>query len=267
MFCEPQQKHSGIKGIVRSAAQSYLSSTSMSRWRQIFSECDGDKDELIDRRELLVLLWRLDVSIPSDDYLRRLFDRYDVAENGVLDFGAFCSLVRDLDSTAYSPGWTSERSTVGALRRWMAERRGIRLWKELFASLDTYPQDGYLGVDELTRAFQMAGLPVEQAQVQRQFSKYDTNGDGQLDFAEFSRMATDLISSSVQYERALRAAAVRLGGLETAAARAEQANARLAEADAQLGQSALQEIERGIRMASFTEAIGVRQAQVCVHVG
>ena len=80
-----------------------LTSSSDQLWQNVFDECDCDGDGGINRRELLVLLYRLGVEIPSDDELKEQFSKYDVNENGTLDFHEFTSLVRDLDSAAFTP--------------------------------------------------------------------------------------------------------------------------------------------------------------------
>ena len=248
----PLPSRSLVNG-VRSRWATYLSSESDRLWRAVFSECDSDDDGAIDRRELLVLLERLGAPIPSAQTVKDLFYRYDVDENGQMDFSEFCSLVRDMTSQmkrmddatgaladGFAPGWTVEWDQPGATRRatrrWLKERRKIVLWRSVFDSLDAMPRDGFLDAAELRVAFERTGVldllqgvrgTVTAAQLMRQAAKYDANADGRLSFNEFSRFCTDVISSTVLYERALANATLTPYG--EAAARAAEANRQIRE--------------------------------------
>ena len=111
-------------------------------------------------------------------------------------------------------------------------------------------------------------------QVRFQVAKYDTDGDERISFPEFSRFATDLVSSSVQYQRAVNAARVRLGNYDSAAETAEKANqqtvaaqaAQAAEAasfggDQEWAVAQLADIEQRITSSTFTEALSVLRTQ------
>ena len=165
--------------------RSFFAAQSLRRWRQVFNECDCNQDGCVDRRELLVLLARLEVKVPLDAELRELYERYDVDENGLLDFNEFTDLVSDL---GYRPGLTLD-STRDSLRRWKSER-DVLLWRRIFNDFDTLPRDGYLGLEELVRAFETADVAASREQVRRQLRKYDVDGDGQLDFNEVQLLTT-----------------------------------------------------------------------------
>lgn len=261
---------------------SKLSASSAKRWEAVFAECDLDSDGYVDRRETLVLLSRLGVRIPSDSSLKALIAKHDIDENEKLDFSEFCDLVRDVESAALTPEWLSDTS-AGATRQWFDERRNVVLWREIFDSLDTLPRNGFLEGGELRRAFRRTGVPFADESLSRQLAKYDTNSDGRLSFEEYKRMSTDLISSAVQYERAVGRSASHLRPLEEAQRIAEAANeqsevnnAALSEAAEALAAKAgrggseadtsLREIERRIGKAfvgtsTFDEAEGVLQTQ------
>ena len=68
-------------------------------WQDVFQECDVDNDDSITRRELLVLMKRLDLEIPDEEELSRLISENDVDEDGVLDFNEFTELIRKLTLT------------------------------------------------------------------------------------------------------------------------------------------------------------------------
>ena len=68
-------------------------------WMDVFKECDVDNDDSITRRELLVLMKRLDLEIPDEEELSRLISENDVDEDGVLDFNEFTELIRKLTLT------------------------------------------------------------------------------------------------------------------------------------------------------------------------
>ena len=49
-------------------------------WQDVFQECDVDNDDSITRRELLVLMKRLDLEIPNEEELSRLISESDLDE-------------------------------------------------------------------------------------------------------------------------------------------------------------------------------------------
>ena len=73
-----QRTANGPLDRIRRAWSSYLAVSSERRWRAVYAECDGNGDGFIDRRELLVLLYRLGVEIPADVTLKTLFYKYDI---------------------------------------------------------------------------------------------------------------------------------------------------------------------------------------------
>ena len=55
-------------------------------WRAVFDECDANDNGSLERRELLVVMHRLHISIPPELELRALIDRFDTDEDESLDF-------------------------------------------------------------------------------------------------------------------------------------------------------------------------------------
>ena len=196
-----------VIGKLRNAWTTYCAASSDKLWRSVFSECDADGDGSVDRRELLVLLYRLGVEIPSAATLKSLFQKYDIdvrianqtpmsmvapvsrmpparahacvcarariipsQEDGGLDFAEFSELVRDLDSAVNKPVWR-EDSARTATRKWLTEKRQITLWRTLFDRLDSLPRDGFLQNNEVAAAMRLADIPVTDEQVRRASSR------------------------------------------------------------------------------------------------
>ena len=221
----------GLLQSIRGSMLDFFEDSSARLWKRCFDECDTNGDGNIDLRELLVVMKRLDLDIPPGDNLKTLIREVDVDEDGVLSFDEFSVLMRTLKSpwNANVDAKTGVRIAAAA-RDWLRKRRRVVLWRELFDSFDVLPRDGFLGVGELRIAFQQAGISSLKPQdLKRRLLQYDRNGDGRLSFDEFSKMATDLIWNSLQYERALVAASDRLATYDEAANRANLANMQAAE--------------------------------------
>ena len=218
---------------IRGSLLDFFEDSSARLWKRCFDECDINGDGNIDLRELLVVLKRLELDIPPADDLKTLIREVDVDEDGVLNFEEFSVLMRTLKTpwnvNAYAK--TGVRITAVA-RDWLRKRRRVVLWRDLFDKLDSLPRDGFLGPNELHVAFEQVGitsLTRGSKDLKRRLNQYDRNGDGRLSFDEFSKMATDLIWNSLQYERALLAASDRLSTYDEAANRANVANMQAAE--------------------------------------
>jgi len=253
----------GWKGM-RERLGSRLFSLSSERWSQFFSECDGNDDGSIDRRELLVLFNRMGIAIDPEE-VGLLFVQYDSDESGTLNLIEFKTMVRDLSSSALIPyalvWWKSTTTVFGAVRQWRQERKSLRLWREVFDELDL-TKDGYLERNEIKTAFAKAGISVSDEDIERQLTKYDINNDGKFDFTEFSRMSTENLSRAVLFERARNKAKDRSMKFMEAQARAEYANEhRDVPYRMDTTYEARQLIEARIDEATFTEALDVLKVQ------
>ena len=122
-------------------------------WMDVFKECDVDNDDSITRRELLVLMKRLDLEIPDEEELSRLISENDVDEDGVLDFNEFTELIRKLGvSRTVDVVGSLEGGLRSAVRSYVKEKRGVVLWRDVFNRLDRFPRDGMIDAFELQQA-------------------------------------------------------------------------------------------------------------------
>ena len=125
-------EHSGAYQRARLGLVDVLTASSVKLWQGVFEECDVDGNGFIDRRELLVLLKRLGLPIPSDEDLKALIQQVDVDENGLLDYAEFCHLARELDPAPPKVDQTPPKrwriaGMRSLLRQWLRERRGVVL--------------------------------------------------------------------------------------------------------------------------------------------
>ena len=90
------RKQRGLVTVFREAAIVKLLKKSERLWQAAFEECDLDGDQAITRRELNVLMKRLNLQIPSEDELSQLISEVDVDENGTLDYREFTDLLKKL---------------------------------------------------------------------------------------------------------------------------------------------------------------------------
>jgi hypothetical protein len=93
---EPDMKPPSWPARLKDIVRTRIASESEELWRSVFSECDCDNDGQLERRELLVLMQRLNLDIPSDEELTAIINKFDVDENGSIDYDEFCAIVRDL---------------------------------------------------------------------------------------------------------------------------------------------------------------------------
>eukprot|EP00966_Prymnesium_polylepis_P334133 7389530-Prymnesium_polylepis.2 len=120
--------------------------------------------------------------MPPQEELSDFIRRFDVNENGVLDFQEFSSIIRALGQT---PAYLGERSFRRVVSAHLRERRTIKLWRDVFNKLDAPPRSGKLDVYELCQAFDSLSFGIQLTRARRLIAKYDTNGDECLNFDEF----------------------------------------------------------------------------------
>jgi Ca2+-binding EF-hand superfamily protein len=235
-------------------------------WQDVFKECDVDDDDTINRRELLVLMKRINLPIPSEEELTALIAESDVDENGELDYGEYTALIKSLGIRRTADVVTTYRGGLRqAVRSYLQEKRRVVLWRDVFNRLDRFPRDGQIDAYELQQAFGQIqdGPAMDLQKIRRLLMKYDSDGDGMISFEEFKAKATDVISSGIQYERAAKMRSSDWQQKKAdAARRAELANAQNAPLDA----SSLPEVEARLQTAfsasgTFDEALGVLRVQ------
>ena len=237
---------------------------------------------------------RLDLPIPSEEELTALIADSDVDENGELDYGEYTALIKGLGirrvrrrgarapdqqfqficyprTSGPTSGQTVDVVTTykgglrQAVRSYLAEKRRVVLWRDVFNRLDRFPRDGQIDAYELQQAFEQIqdGPAMDLQKIRRLLMKYDADGDGMISFEEFKAKATDVISSGIQYERAAKMRSSDWQQKKAdAARRAELANAQNVPLDA----SSLPEVEARLQTAfsasgTFDEALGVLRVQ------
>ena len=122
-------------------------------WMDVFKECDVDDDDSITRRELLVLMKRLNLEIPGQEELLQLISDSDFDEDGKLSFVEFTALIRKLGvSRTVDVVGSLEGGLRSAVRSYVKEKRGVVLWRDVFNRLDRFPRDGMIDAFELQQA-------------------------------------------------------------------------------------------------------------------
>ena len=77
----------------------------------LFEEMDADGSEVIDKRELQMLLESLDVQLPQKEIIM-LFRKYDTDGSGEIDFDEFLALIKDLVMRAKALMLSSDEATT-----------------------------------------------------------------------------------------------------------------------------------------------------------
>lgn len=130
--------------------------------RSIFAQFDTNHDGALTEKEITALMETL--GQPSDpDSVRNVLNRWDYDGDGWWDFSEFLS----------------------AARVWLRQPSEADLLKA-FDSFDSN-HDGYLSASELFLAMEALGIPCTRAEADAKVAEADADGDGILDFEEFSR--------------------------------------------------------------------------------
>ncbi|KAJ1460458.1 hypothetical protein M885DRAFT_509445 [Pelagophyceae sp. CCMP2097] len=190
--------------------------------RKMFDECDVTGGGVIQARELQVLMFRLGLPVGSGLQLREMITEYDVDEDGSIDFLEFVRIAADLRPLSSSKGRNGAAVADGFAG---LPVDSIAIWADVFASLDT-DGSGKLSAGEVRAAFCVIGQIFQtDDDVLRLMRQYDKDDDDALDLDEFRRMAVDIVSSMVQFERAVKESEQRMAlKLSEAARRASAAN-------------------------------------------
>jgi calcium-binding protein CML len=141
----------------------------LSELRQIFRSFDRNKDGSLTQLELGSLLRSLGLK-PSADELDALIQRADVNSNGLVEFSEFVALV--------APELIDDRSPYSEdqLRR-------------LFEIFDR-DGNGFITAAELAHSMAKLGHALTAKELTGMIKEADTDGDGRIDFKEFSRAIT-----------------------------------------------------------------------------
>ncbi|KAM0854160.1 hypothetical protein ACQ4PT_050613 [Festuca glaucescens] len=141
----------------------------LSELRQIFRSFDRNKDGSLTQLELGSLLRSLGLK-PSTDELDALIQRADINSNGLVEFSEFVALV--------APELIDDRSPYSEdqLRR-------------LFEIFDR-DGNGFITAAELAHSMAKLGHALTAKELTGMIKEADTDGDGRIDFKEFSRAIT-----------------------------------------------------------------------------
>ena len=141
----------------------------LSELRQIFRSFDRNKDGSLTQLELGSLLRSLGLK-PSTDELDALIQRADANSNGLVEFSEFVALV--------APELIDDRSPYSEdqLRR-------------LFEIFDR-DGNGFITAAELAHSMAKLGHALTAKELTGMIEEADTDGDGRIDFREFSRAIT-----------------------------------------------------------------------------
>ncbi|CAN6283804.1 unnamed protein product [Urochloa humidicola] len=169
----PAHKPPAVAAAISQAAaqqqQSRLDDDQLAELREIFRSFDRNADGSLTQLELGSLLRSLGLT-PSADQLDALITRADTNSNGLVEFSEFVALV--------APDLLADRSPYSEdqLRR-------------LFAIFDR-DGNGFITAAELAHSMARLGHALTVKELTGMIKEADTDGDGRINFQEFSRAIT-----------------------------------------------------------------------------
>ncbi|XP_077242909.1 putative calcium-binding protein CML11 [Tasmannia lanceolata] len=146
-----------------------LDDDQISELREIFRSFDRNNDGSLTELELGLLLRSVGLK-PSTDQLDALIQKADTNSNGLIEFSEFVNLVAPELLPGKSP-YTEEQ-----LRR-------------LFRLFDR-DGNGYITAAELAHSMAKLGHALTVEELTGMIKEADTDGDGRINFSEFSRAIT-----------------------------------------------------------------------------
>ncbi|KAJ1296120.1 hypothetical protein BS78_01G274800 [Paspalum vaginatum] len=149
--------------------QSRLDDDQLAELREIFRSFDRNADGSLTQLELGSLLRSLGLT-PSTDQLDALITRADTNSNGLVEFSEFVALV--------APDLLADRSPY-------SEDQLRRLF-------DIFDRDGngFITAAELAHSMARLGHALTVKELTGMIKEADTDGDGRINFQEFSRAVT-----------------------------------------------------------------------------
>ncbi|KAK9076029.1 hypothetical protein SSX86_004361 [Deinandra increscens subsp. villosa] len=146
-----------------------LDDEQLSELREIFRSFDRNNDGSLTQLELGSLLRSLGLT-PSPDQLDALIQKADTNSNGFVEFSEFVALVSPELLPAKSP-YTEDQL------------------KQLFKMFDR-DGNGYITAAELAHSMAELGHALTAEELTGMIKEADTDGDGRINFQEFSRAIT-----------------------------------------------------------------------------
>lgn len=161
-------------------------STQAMKLRRIFAHFDVDNSGMIDFKEFIASLVRLNfVGVQKE--VQALFDRYDADGSGWLEYNEFCGAVFGILPTFKND--PDSRSAVERMRAKIASRGGLNGIRTLGRIMRTMDDNGNGKLDkyELEWGLRDYGMDLSGKDLERIMKAFDRDGDGQIDFNEMLR--------------------------------------------------------------------------------
>ncbi|CAL9145723.1 calmodulin-like protein 11 [Musa acuminata AAA Group] len=142
----------------------FLSVDQISEFQEAFCLFDKDGDGCITIDELATAIGSLGQN-PTEEELKDMIMEVDINGNGTIEFTEFLNL----------------------MARKMKETDAEEELREAFKVFDK-DQNGYISASELRNVMINLGEKITDEEVLQMIKEADTDGDGQVNFEEFSRM-------------------------------------------------------------------------------
>lgn len=157
---------------------SRLDDDQLAELREIFRSFDRNADGSLTQLELGSLLRSLGLT-PSADQLDALITRADTNSNGLVEFSEFVALV--------APDLLADRSPYSEDQL-----------RKLFAIFDR-DGNGFITAAELAHSMARLGHALTVKELTGMIKEADTDGDGRINFQEFSRAITAAAFDNILY--------------------------------------------------------------------
>ncbi|KAH9687930.1 calmodulin [Citrus sinensis] len=166
----------------------------IAEFQEAFCMLDGDGDGCITIEELAVAIKSLDQN-PTEEELRNMISEVDVNGNGTIEFGEFLNLMARkmklrhmIDEVDANGNGTIEfEEFLDLMAKKMRETKAQEEMKEAFKVFDKN-RDGFISPNELRHVMLNLGEKVTDEELEQMVKDADLDGDGQINYEEFSRM-------------------------------------------------------------------------------
>lgn len=169
--------------------------------RAAFNAMDEDGNGTLDKHEFRVALKSLGVNLTTKD-AEELMDILDVDGGGEIDYEEFMTvLCQDLGKNGAASKHTGPDAAMGQgkifkiLQRCMKQQRKLygRVLSDAQAAFQAMDRDnsGSVDTEEFREALERMGLGVTESQMDQLVAELDTDGDGEISYAEFMSIMQD----------------------------------------------------------------------------